>query len=37
MVVSLLNGSGGSDAEKAILYKLLADASAEIPEVLAMA
>ncbi|OXB36317.1 neurofibromin 1 [Cryptococcus neoformans] len=36
-VVSLLNGSEGSDAEKAILYKLLADASAEIPEVLAMA
>ncbi|KIR99934.1 neurofibromin 1 [Cryptococcus deuterogattii 2001/935-1] len=37
LVVSLLNGSGGSDAENVVLYKLLADASAEIPEVLAMA
>ncbi|WVQ63868.1 uncharacterized protein L199_002024 [Kwoniella botswanensis] len=37
LVVALLNGSGGSDVEKAVLYRLLADASAEVPEVVAMA
>ncbi|WWD06786.1 hypothetical protein V865_004881 [Kwoniella europaea PYCC6329] len=37
LVVALLNGSGGSDVEKVVLYRLLADASAEVPEVVAMA
>ncbi|WVW79391.1 hypothetical protein I302_101360 [Kwoniella bestiolae CBS 10118] len=37
LVVALLNGSGGSDTEKVVLYRLLADASAEMPEVVAMA
>ncbi|WVN87921.1 uncharacterized protein L203_103118 [Cryptococcus depauperatus CBS 7841] len=37
LVVSLLSGSGGSDSEKTVLFKILADASAEIPEILSMA
>ncbi|KAK8844111.1 hypothetical protein IAR55_006905 [Kwoniella newhampshirensis] len=37
LIVALLNNPGGSDAEKVMLYRLLADASAEMPEVLAMA
>ncbi|OCF79181.1 neurofibromin 1 [Kwoniella mangroviensis CBS 8886] len=37
LVVALLNGAGGSDIEKVVLYRLLADASAEMPEVVAMA
>ncbi|WRT69099.1 uncharacterized protein IL334_006083 [Kwoniella shivajii] len=37
LVVALLNGSGGSDIEKVVLYRLLADASSEMPEVVAMA
>nr|XP_031861450.1 uncharacterized protein CI109_003054 [Kwoniella shandongensis]KAA5528522.1 hypothetical protein CI109_003054 [Kwoniella shandongensis] len=37
LVVALLNNPGGSDAEKVVLYRMLADASAEMPEVLAMA
>nr|XP_018259204.1 neurofibromin 1 [Kwoniella dejecticola CBS 10117]OBR81362.1 neurofibromin 1 [Kwoniella dejecticola CBS 10117] len=36
LVVALLSGSGGSDGEKVVLYRLLADASAEMPEVVAM-
>ncbi|WWC73068.1 uncharacterized protein I206_107033 [Kwoniella pini CBS 10737] len=36
LVVALLSGSGGSDGEKVVLYRLLADASTEIPEVVAM-
>ncbi|WWC91180.1 uncharacterized protein L201_006121 [Kwoniella dendrophila CBS 6074] len=36
LVVALLNGSGGTDSEKVVLYRLLADASAEMPEVVAM-
>ncbi|ODN95826.1 neurofibromin 1 [Cryptococcus wingfieldii CBS 7118] len=36
LVVALLSGSGGSDAEKVVLYRLLADASAELPEVVRM-
>ncbi|WVR09039.1 hypothetical protein IAU60_006099 [Kwoniella sp. DSM 27419] len=35
-VVALLNGSNASDNDRNILYKLLADASGEMPEVLAM-
>ncbi|OCF40958.1 neurofibromin 1 [Kwoniella heveanensis CBS 569] len=37
LIVALLNGSTGSDTDRVILYRLLADASIEMPEVLAMA
>ncbi|WVF65508.1 hypothetical protein IAT40_000236 [Kwoniella sp. CBS 6097] len=37
LIVALLNGSNGSDTDRVILYRLLADASIEMPEVLAMA